>query len=156
MSMKLIAIGNRLMGDDGLAISIAESLYQWLQDKGIEVIIGETDFEYCLDKVEEGSHIIILDATWFGIEPGTVTENSLKDIYNLNSSQSTFSQHGYSLIRALKSCYPYIDGIVIGVEGYIFDFDLNLSCVITNRLEDIRNKIKIIVTEYLSINIERK
>jgi hydrogenase maturation protease len=140
--MKLIAIGNRLMGDDGVAIHIAEKLKQWLNDKGVEVIIGETDFQYCLNKIEDGDYVIILDATWFRIEPGTVTLNPLKDIYKLNCNQSSYSQHGYSLIRALKSYYTSVDGMVIGIEGSSFDFALTLSSCIEKQFENICRKVK--------------
>jgi hydrogenase maturation protease len=126
MSIKVIAIGNRLMGDDGVAIHVIEKLSKNLEESGIKVIIGEVDFQYCLSKIEEGDYIIIIDATLFGIEPGTVTVNSLKDIYRLNHDQGMFSQHGYSLIKALES-NKVIEGLIIGIEGKSFDFNLSLS-----------------------------
>jgi hydrogenase maturation protease len=141
MSIKIIAIGNRLMGDDGVAIHVAEKLSKNFQDDGIEVIIGETDFQYCLSKIEEGDYIIILDATWFGNEPGTVTSNPLSDIYKFNTNQSLFSQHGYSLIRALETYYESVDGLVIGIEGTNFDFDLKLSTDVEERFEGICKKV---------------
>ena len=79
MNVKLIAIGNKLMGDDGIALLIAERLRTFFGENGIEVILGETDFEYCMDKVEEGGLILILDATRFGIDIGKVTLHHLKE-----------------------------------------------------------------------------
>jgi hydrogenase maturation protease len=141
MRMKLIAIGNRLMGDDGLAIQVAEKLSKDFEDNDIEVIIGETDFQYCLSKIEEDDNIIILDAAWFGVEPGIVTSSSLKDIYKLNPNQSLFSQHGYSLIRALQTYYTSIDGMVVTIEGHNFDFALTLSSQVEERFEEICRKV---------------
>lgn len=141
MSVKIIAIGNRLMGDDGLAVHIMEKLSKRFEKDSIEVIIGETDFQYCISRIEEVDYIVIIDATWFGIEPGTVTINSLKDIYKLNAKQSLFSQHGYSLIKALKTCYKSIDGLLIGIEGKNFDFTLSLSSHLEASLDNICVKV---------------
>ncbi|MFL0245558.1 hydrogenase maturation protease [Candidatus Clostridium stratigraminis] len=142
MSIKIVAIGNKLMGDDGAAIHIIEWLGRSFEEGGIEVIIGETDFEYCLSKIEEDDYIIIIDATWFGIEPGTVTVNSLKNIYRLNGNQSLFSQHGYSFIKALGSNYKAIDGIIVGIEGKSFDFTLSLSSSIEASFDNICSKVQ--------------
>lgn len=141
MSVKIIAIGNRLMGDDGLAIHIIEKLNGEFKKKGIKVIIGETDFEYCLSNIEEKDYIIIVDSTCFGIGPGTVTVNSLKDIYRLSTNHGLFSQHGYSLIKALEISYRFIDGIIVGVEGQNFDFDLSMSSHIEACFDNICNKV---------------
>jgi len=141
MTVKIIAIGNRLMGDDGLAVHTIEKLSEKFEENDIKVIIGETDFEYCLGKIEENDYIIIVDATWFGIEPGTVTVNSLKDIYRLSASQSLFSQHGYSLIKALEISYRFIDGIIVGIEGENFEYSLSLSNDIKDSFDNICNKV---------------
>lgn len=136
------------MGDDGIAILIAEKLIQSLEEKGIEVIIGETDFQYCLNKIQEHDYILILDATWFGIKPGYVTLKPLKDIYKLNCNKGLFSQHGYSLIRALES-YTSVDGFVIGIEGANFDFDFKLSSCINEQFENICRKVEEICKDFL-------
>lgn len=141
MSVKVIAVGNRLMGDDGVAIHIIEKLSEKFEKNGIKIIIGETDFEYCLSKIEEKDYIIIVDATCLGIESGTVTLNSLKDVYRLSAKQSLFSQHGYSLIKALEISYKTIDGIIVGIEGKNFDFDLSMSRQIEDCFHNICNKV---------------
>ena len=128
------------MCDDGVAIHVIEKLSENLEKSGIKVIIGEADFQYCLSKIEERDYIIIIDATWFGIEPGTITVNCLKDIYRLNHDQSMFSQHGYSLIKALES-YKFVEGVVVGIEGKSFDFDLSLSPDIEAAFDNICCKV---------------
>lgn len=139
------------MGDDGAAIHVCEKLSRSFEKSGMEIIIGETDFQYCLGKIEEGDYLIIIDATWFGVEPGTVTVNSLKDIYRLNANQSLFSEHGYSLIKALETCYKTIDGIIVGIEGKNFDFTLSLSSHIKASFEDTCSKVHEIIWEIVTI-----
>jgi hydrogenase maturation protease len=142
MSIKIIAIGNRLMGDDGAAIHIIEKLSRSFEEGGMEVIIGETDFQYCLSKIHECDYIIIIDATYFGIEPGTVTVSSLEDIYRLNTDQSLFSEHEYSFIKALETSYKAIDGILVGIEGKSFDFTLSLSSEIEASFDNICSNVQ--------------
>lgn len=129
------------MGDEGAAIHVIEKLSRRFEEIGIEVIIGETDFQYCLDKIEDRDYIVIIDATWFGIEPGTVTVNSIKNIYRLNNNQSLFSQHGYSLIKALEICCKNVDVVIVGIEGKNFDFALSLSQSLEASFEDICGKV---------------
>jgi hydrogenase maturation protease len=151
MSIKVIAIGNRLMNDDALGLCIAERLRESLEKKKIEVVICETDFQYALSQIEEGDSIIILDATWFGIEAGAVTMSSLKDIYSLNTAQGLFSQHGYSLITAVNNYYKSIKGTVIGIEGINFDYGLTLSHEIDRNLENICSKIMGVINGYIEV-----
>lgn len=147
MPVKILAIGSRLMGDDSVAIHVAEKLISSFESNGIEVIIGETDVDYCLSKTVKEDYIIVLDATLFGIKPGTVTVNTLGDIWSLNISEaskyngSSFSQHGYSLINALQTFHGPVDGIFIGIEGQRFDYSLALSCEIEDSFELICNKV---------------
>lgn len=154
MSIKIVVIGNRLMGDDGAAIHIIEKLDKSFEEGDVEVIIGETDFQYCLSKIEEGDYIIIIDATYFGIKPGTVTVSSLKDIYRLSGNQSLFSQHGYSFIKALETFYKAIDGIIVGIEGENFDFSLSLSSSIEDNFDNICSKVKEAIWERVNILID--
>lgn len=129
------------MSDDGVAIHVIEKLSKKFEEYNIEVIIGEVDFQYCLSKIYEGDYIIIIDATWFGIKVGTVTVNSLKDIYRLNANQSLFSQHGYSLIKALEIYNKAIEGIIVGIEGKNFDFDLSLSSDVEASFDNICREV---------------
>lgn len=164
MSIKVIAIGNRLMGDDGIAIYVAEKLRNRLKEKGIEVIIGETDFEYCLSKIEKDDKVIILDATYFGLLPGTVLEivNNrhverellYKNIFlheNKFSHENLFSQHRYSLVKAIRDCYPSVDYYIIGIEGENYNFSLRLSDCIEKKFEQICDRSKEIITTLLNL-----
>lgn len=149
MSLKLIAIGNRFMGDDAVAIHVAEKLRGSLETKGIEVIIGETDFEYCLDKIEDKDQLILMDATCFGIQPGAITVKSIDDINSLTSNKSAFSQHGYSLISAFKSYFSELDIFIIGIEGSKFDYGISLSSSISSQLNNICHKVEEICSDCL-------
>ena len=59
--IKVIAIGNRIMIDDGIAIAVLENVRNKLESMGIEIIIGETDFQFCFHQLKEHDFVIILD-----------------------------------------------------------------------------------------------
>jgi hydrogenase maturation protease len=124
MQHKVIAIGNILMKDDGIGIRIAEMIRDSLEKYGFEVIIGETDFEYCISKIEEGDCIYILDAAYCGKIPGEITVIPIEDYM---CEAYLYSQHGYSLLNLLSLYYKQIRGYIIGVKIEEIDYDLNLS-----------------------------
>lgn len=111
------------MCDDGIGIYIAENIANWLKENNIDVLIGETDFDYCLDNISLNDFVMVLDSTYLKTTPGSITLYSL-DAFALSFS---FSQHDFNLVKALKVRYPAVNGVVIGVEGVNFDICPHLS-----------------------------
>lgn len=142
MSIKLIAIGNRIMGDDSLAIIITEKLEKYFISLGIEIIIGETDFEYCLSEIENGDYLIIVDSTYFKVNPGTITVSSFSHINKINYNNSSFSQHSNNFLANIDRFYKSITGVVIGIEGINFDYSLSISNVIEEKMEYILSEVR--------------
>ncbi|MEQ8199655.1 MAG: hydrogenase maturation protease, partial [Clostridiaceae bacterium] len=70
--MKLVAVGNRYMKDDGIAIEVAEILEDRLTDLNLEIIIGETDSQNCFYLLNKDDFVFILDALCIGTEPGSI------------------------------------------------------------------------------------
>lgn len=152
MRVKLIAIGNVLMKDDGIGIEAAGQIEKKLVERGIEVIYGETDFQYCFSKIEEGDLIFILDAGCYGKHPGEITVIGLDDI---TCKKKNYSQHSYSLLDLLELYYPNTQGVVIAIEISEVEFDFGLSAVLKNKLKDISKDILNIIDETL-YNILKK
>lgn len=140
MSIKLIAIGNKLMGDDGIALIVADRIKEKIKDMDIEVIIGETDFDYCLDLIDKNDYVIILDSTCFNIDAGSI---SILPLDSLCQNKSFFFSHSLSLIDYL---FIYkINGIFIGIEAENIDFNDKLSSTLNKNLDDICNNVLKIV-----------
>ncbi|RDU22534.1 hydrogenase maturation protease [Anaerosacchariphilus polymeriproducens] len=143
MAVKCIAIGNRIMGDDGIGIIIVENLYDRLRRKKIEIIYGESDIEYVLDFIEDGDFIFILDAAYYGKSPGTVTFVSINDrpIFY----QEIFSQHQPNLLSYLRNLGKYynkeVEGYFIGIEIEKIDFGFDISNNLNKQLIHICEKI---------------
>lgn len=140
MGMKVIGIGNRIMADDAIGVMIAESLEEALENLGVEVIIGETDVEYCLSFIDDGDFLFIIDATLYDLEPGTLTvqEINKEKIY----AKEEYSQHQISLVKLIGICnVKNISGYILGIEVVDVDFGIELSDVITARFDDIKSKV---------------
>lgn len=140
MGKKLIAIGNRLMGDDGIAIYLAECMKTFFEDMGYEVIIGETDTSYCLSKINAGDFIIILDASCHGLQPGSVSMITLKEA--VSRIRQCYSQHECSIIKYLDIYDIDVTGMVMGIEVNQIEFKWELSDVIKNLFPQICGQVK--------------
>lgn len=143
MSIKLIALGNRLMGDDAAGIVIAEKLKELLEKYDIEVIIGETDTEYCFYKINEEDFLIIIDSTYYGKKPGSISLIPLNII--INSRRNLCSQHQRSLFDLLLMHKKQVNGLLIGIEAKEIYFSDTLSHELQNSIEDICSNIYAIV-----------
>lgn len=140
MGRKLIAIGNRLMGDDGIAIYLAESMKAYLEKIGFDVIIGETDISYCLSKIETNDFIIILDAFYHGLRPGSVSMITLKEA--ASKIRQYYSQHEPNIIKCLDIYNIDVTGLVIGIEVNEIEFKWELSDVMKDLFPQICEQVK--------------
>jgi len=125
MNIKCIAIGNRIMGDDGIGIKVAEELLSRLHNDNIEMVFGETDSYYALRCIENGDLVFILDSTYFNMDPGTVTYIPIND--SPMKIQGLYSPHQDSLISLLRLYKKSIEGFIIGIEAGEIGFGLQLS-----------------------------
>ncbi|MCH5138729.1 hydrogenase maturation protease [Clostridiaceae bacterium UIB06] len=147
MKIKVIAIGNELMEDDGIALIAVEKIREELIDNNIEVIIGETDFEYCISLVEEGDILFIIDASYYGKEPGKLTVLNLE---KCTYRKRIYTQHSCSVIDLIKQYYKYVRGYIIGIEVSNISFKLGLSKELESKIDIISEKVlKYIQTKVL-------
>ena len=148
MSVKLIAMGNILMKDDGIGIEIAKEIEETLIQKGIEVIYGETDSSYCISKIRANDFLLILDGASLGDSPGTVTVLPLN---KFGSNKREYTQHSYSFLDLLKIYFPSIDGKIFAIQIKEITYDFGISDLLQQKLKDISkdilNKIEIVLQE---------
>ena len=147
MRIKCIAIGNRIMGDDGIGIKVLEELLQELEKCKIEVIIGETDFDYGLSKIAEGDILFIIDSTYFNIDPGTVTFTPIEKA--INCQWRIYSQHQPSLINLLHTYKKSVKGYIIGIEVEKIHFCLDLSVTLKEKFFSICEEIRVFIYEII-------
>jgi len=139
MGKKVIAIGNRIMSDDAVAVLVLEKIKNSLEAKGIETIMGETDVECCFSKLNEIDVFYIIDSTYYGNLPGTVTFKSLDDIKKI--ARQSRSIHSLGLIELVNMYKMNIKGYFIGIEIANIDINIGLSQILQEQIGDISNEI---------------
>ena len=138
MKKKVIAIGNTLMRDDGIGIEVSKEIEENLLEKGIEVIYGETDVQYSISNVKEHDYIFIIDAAYYGGNPGEIISFSLNDFV---STKKGYSAHSYSFLDLLKLYYPNVQGEIYAIEIKEVEFGIGLSTVLQEKLKIISKEI---------------
>lgn len=146
MRIKLIAMGNILMEDDGIAIVVAWKLKDQLTGMGLQVICGETDIGYCMDECKECDYLILLDATFLQSKPGGITRMSLQEVW---AGGRQLSQHGIRFTDLLRIHYPHLDGVLLGIEAASVSFCSEISPQLLDRLEDITKDILNTISDIL-------
>lgn len=140
MNSKLFAIGNTMMADEGIAVKVAELIKEELELNEFKVFLGETDVDYCLDLIEDHDFIILLDATYLGIIPGTVTTIPIEK-YNCLSNAS-FAQHELNILKLLSLYNKNVYGYIIGIEVASINFESKLSATLQEKLAEICLRVK--------------
>lgn len=114
--IRLIAMGNNLMGDDGVALRVAERLEDQLRKLGVSVWTIETDPFCCLDNIREEDQLILIDAME-GLadhqSPGSILVVSLQEA--VENCNQTASSHEISLLALLKIFGYQNDGYLLGI-----------------------------------------
>ncbi|HWQ78505.1 MAG TPA: hydrogenase maturation protease [Anaerovoracaceae bacterium] len=148
----VLGIGNRLMGDDGVGVHVAEAIGRSYRPEppaygffsgNVRVLAGETDVDYCLRELADSDACIIIDAACSGKEPGYV------DVIDLGTALAQITAapgiHDFNLLRAMKREGLLKEGILIAVEIDRADFSLELSPPLQARFQDILREVKLII-----------
>lgn len=138
--IKLIAVGNRFMKDDGIAIAVVERLKNKLNSFNLDIIIVETDCQSGFYLLDENDFVIILDALCTGAEPGSISVFRLEDVM---AQVSDFSmQHDMGIIELMKLHNRNYKGCLIGIESDDIDFGDKLSFALHEKLPQICSEVE--------------
>ena len=148
--IKVIAIGNRLMQDDGIAIAVIENLRNKLDSTGLEVVIGETDFQFCFHLLKEDDFVIILDAAYSGAVAGSVFSYKLQEA--VTTYGETNSQHEMSVFDLMRLYSKPLEGYLIGIEIAETGFGCELSKVLKSKFNGICLEVERIIYEMVKIS----
>lgn len=146
--IKVIAIGNSLMGDDGIALKVIDELEKRVNGvremySNIRFIKAETDFNFALDNIESGDFVFIIDSTLLNLDYGTVTQIPVSEFQG--RSRYSLSIHNMSLLSLIKHLDIKVDGFILGIEVAKVTFSLDISEELKNRFQNICNEIYSIV-----------
>lgn len=143
--VKIVAIGNRFMKDDGVAIEVAEILADRLSNMNIEIIISETDCQSCFYLLNQGDFVFILDAFYRGTEPGSIHIFKLEEV--ISQPLGSFMQHDMSIIELMKLYGSNFKGYIIGIEIAEVGFGDEISPVLKEKFKQICSDVEKIIKE---------
>ena len=138
MSVKVIAIGNYLMGNDMLGLRVLENISSRLKAYPIETFIGETDFEYCLSVISNNDFVFVIDAAILG---GRLGELTIIPIETYTSQIEGYTQHLFSLLDLIHFYHKDMKGYVIGIEVENIAYSLNLSIELELLIDSISSNV---------------
>lgn len=137
MNKMIIALGNMLMCDDGIGVKIAELLHYNFKLLGYDTIIGDTDIGNCINRINDTDFLILIGASYYDIEPGTINLTSLEEI-NLDSLY--FSQSILSLLELAELHNKKLSGFLLSVEVSEIYLNPDISDDLKIKLDDICQK----------------
>ncbi len=139
--IKIFAIGNIILGDDGIGVKIMESIGDQIQSysKEVKVLIVGIDYIYCLNEINKEDTVILVDSTYFGIEPGRVSVLNLKECDKFISPCR--DMHSENLLRVLREEYREIPGYLVGIEVEKVNYSLELSKTLKNNFYEITKEV---------------
>lgn len=149
--IKVVAIGNRFMRDDGIAIEVAEAIKERFGNQNVEIIIGETDCYNSFTLLESEDFVLIMDAFYQGTEPGSIHIFKLEEI--LSQPISSFMQHEMSIFELMKLYGSSYRGYAIGIEIAEVSFDVELSPILRGKFQQICSEMEKIIKRIIEEEI---
>lgn len=139
--IKIFAIGNIILGDDGIGVKVMEFIGAQLESysKEVKVLIVGIDYIYCLNEINKEDTVILVDSTYFGIEPGRVSVLNLKECDKFISPCR--DMHSENLLRVLREEYREIAGYLVGIEVEKVNYSLELSKTLKDNFSEITKKV---------------
>lgn len=139
--VKIIALGNRLRGDDGIGPIVIEELEKKNMRSEIILLDVGSDAFAVLEHLVENDPVIIIDCARMGKQAGEFVSMSI-DSDNLRIAEKSISLHGFSLaevIQLAQNTGDITQGRIIGIEPETIEFNSGLSLVLQNKLNEITN-----------------
>lgn len=140
MNKRVLAIGNILLTDDGVAIYLCDHIKNKLESMGYELYKCETDVSYAVSLLNEKDIYIILDAAFTGGNAGEVRCLSFKD-YEKEFYKNEMFSHNISIYDYIFKSGKDIKGWTVLVEVCSLELNKGLSEIIGDRLEEIGEKV---------------
>ena len=143
-SIKVIAVGNDLYGDDGVGNAVIQALGQIPDMKDIELIDGATDALGLIDHFSKTDHVIIVDAAQMGEKAGTVRVFCKEEV-KFKIKMDHLSVHGISLAETFDIA-QMVDSLpknitIIGIEPKNVGISESLSDVVTQSIPEVVSNI---------------
>lgn len=149
----VLAIGNKLLRDDGVGMELLSLLEPFSQEWGaaIELIDGGTCGLALLGAVSGRAAVVFLDAVRLGAEPGSVHVLGKGELFSMGGARSTAHAGGAKDILAaleLTGQTPR-EVAVIGIEPASVETGIGLSDAVKARLGDAVDRARAVIGRFV-------
>lgn len=143
--IKIIGIGNPLMGDDGAGVAAIERLRQHHLPEGVELIDAGTGGLALLYLMEGVDKVIFLDAVEMGQAPGTVRRFPAEELATAGEGGSGLSLHATGLLEVLalaRQMGPNPEVVLMGIQPESVAWGLGLSQTVSRALGRLTGRLE--------------
>jgi hydrogenase maturation protease len=141
--IRIIGVGNPLMGDDGIGIAAAERLAARQLPPGVEVIDGGTGGLTLLDLMAGAETVLLIDAVAMDRAPGSIARFSADEIDLEAEAGLSLHETGlpavFALGREMDLLPPRI--VIFGVEPESVERRLGLSVAVEAALDPLVDQV---------------
>lgn len=133
----VLAVGNPLMGDDGLGVAVLGRLREWEWPAGVALVDGETWGMRLLPYVENARRLLVIDAIDVGAPPGTIVSLDGADVPRRLDTRLTSHEVNLADVLALavlRGTGPELLHAV-GAQPEVVEFGAPLSGIIAGAVE---------------------
>lgn len=151
--LRIIGVGNPLLGDDGLGIVAARHLAALEWPPGVEVLDGGTGGLALFELLAGARGVILLDALAMGTAPGTLRRLVGEELEWPAAEPPGLSLHDSGLVgvlalaRELGRLPPLV---LYGVEPARVELGLGLSPAVAAALEELAARVRQEALEWIS------
>lgn len=138
----ILGIGNYLMADEGIGVHMARMFETEQLPEGVDVLDGGTGGFHLLEYFEQYRHVILVDATLDGLEPGTIRLIKPKFYSDFPAAMSTHDIGLKDLVGALQllNNKTEIHLFVVSIKS-IQEQGIELTAPITNILPELKKRV---------------
>ncbi len=139
----IVGIGNLLCRDEGIGVHVIQEMKSMKLPEHIELLDIGTSTMDLISYLEGVKKLIVVDALKAGGRPGTIYKCTPDDL--LPGEEGPISLHEVGLLETLNMSRKMgmeIHTVIIGVEPKVFDWGMELS-------EEVKNKIPAIIEAVL-------
>ncbi len=140
--MKIIALGNRLRGDDGLGPFVLDRLKKLKSPVPLKLIEAGADAFTLLEHLTADEPMIVIDCADMGLAPGSIRVINVDQ--NFVRADQLISLHGFSFAEILsmaRSLGKVAPCKIIGVQPQSTTFGESLSQAVKEALPEVTNLI---------------
>jgi len=153
-NLAVIAVGNELMGDDGIGPAILNALSGESLPEGVDLIDGGTGGMSLLHVIKDYNRVIFIDSGDFGGVPGEIRVFTPKDVHSIKK-MCRYSLHEVDLAEIIHISQKIGEApgimVIVAVQPRRIEINTSLSPEI---IDAVPQAVKEVISQIKRIRVE--